>query len=202
MKTYFPQDPRVDDFDEIELILLLSEIRNMLNNKEFDEIIWTGDINTDFMRGTRFVRIIDDFINEMNILYDLLTTTLKSYIIHCHVSEFLLMSTLIPIIKDKLGDITMRINYRSFASSSLVMKIYDLVITAIYNKYLQLDDLQYRYQPNVSTSMCTWMAVETISYFHRNGSDIFTCMMDMSKAFNTVRHSLLFKKLVEQGHLL
>ena len=47
--------------------------------------------------------------------------------------------------------------------------------------------------------MSTWMAVETISYFHRNGSDIFTCMMDMSKAFDTVRHSLLFKKLVEQG---
>ena len=39
----------------------------MLNNKEFDDIIWTGDINADFMRGTRFVCIIDDFINEMNI---------------------------------------------------------------------------------------------------------------------------------------
>ena len=38
----------------------------MLNNKEFDEIIWTGDINADFMRGTRFVMIID-FINEPNI---------------------------------------------------------------------------------------------------------------------------------------
>ena len=33
MNTYFPQDPRVDDVDETELILLLSEIRNMLNNK-------------------------------------------------------------------------------------------------------------------------------------------------------------------------
>ena len=40
---------------------------------------------------------------------------------------------------------------------------------------------------------------ETISYFLRNGSDVFTCMMDMSKAFDTVRHSLLFEKLVEQG---
>ena len=46
MNTYLPQDPRVDYFDETERILLLSEIRNMLNNKEFDEIIWTGDINT------------------------------------------------------------------------------------------------------------------------------------------------------------
>ena len=64
----FPwQDPRVNDFDETELILLLSEIRNMLNNMEFDEILWEGDINADFMRRMRFARIIEDFINEMNI---------------------------------------------------------------------------------------------------------------------------------------
>ena len=110
------------------------------------------------------------------------------------------MSTLTPIIKDKLGDTTTSSNYRSIAISSLIMKIYDLVIISVYNKYLHLYDLQYSYQPNVSTSMCTWMAVETIFYFHRNGFDIFTCTMDISKAFDTVRpHRLLFKKLIEQG---
>ena len=79
------------------------------------------------------------------------------------------------------------------------MKIFDWVIILAYNKHLQLDDLQFSYQPNVSTSMCTWMAVETISYFSRNGSDIFSCLMDMSKAFDTVQHSVLFEKLLEQG---
>ena len=46
--------------------------------------------------------------------------------------------------------------------------------------------------------MCTWIAVETISYFTRNGSDVFTCLMDMMKAFDTVKHSVLFSKLLEQ----
>ena len=41
--------------------------------------------------------------------------------------------------------------------------------------------------------------METISYFARNGSDVFTCLMDMSKAFDTVKHSVLFRKLLEQG---
>ena len=46
--------------------------------------------------------------------------------------------------------------------------------------------------------------METISYFTRNGSDVFTCLMDMKKAFDTVQHSVLFSKLIEQGmpHIL
>ena len=47
--------------------------------------------------------------------------------------------------------------------------------------------------------MCTWMVIEGISYFLRNGSEVFTCTMDMSKAFDMVRHSLLFKKLLNLG---
>ena len=141
----------------------------------------------------------DFFVNAPSILYELLSSILKSYIIHAYISEFLLLSNLIPIVKDRLSKITNSNNYRSIAISSLVMKIFDGVIILAYNKHLQLDDLQFSYQPNVSTSMCTWIAVETISYFSRNGSDIFSCLMDMSKAFDTVQHSVLFEKLLEQG---
>ena len=47
--------------------------------------------------------------------------------------------------------------------------------------------------------MCTWMVMETIGYFLRNGSEVFTCQTDMSKAFDMVRHSLLFRKLLSKG---
>ena len=47
--------------------------------------------------------------------------------------------------------------------------------------------------------MCTWMVIETVSYFMRKGSDVYSCCMDMTKAFDLVRHSLLFRKLVEAG---
>ena len=132
-------------------------------------------------------------------LFEILSQCFKSYIIHGHVSELLLISSLVPLIKDKLGDVTDSNNYRSIAISSLMMKIFDLVIIAVFSEFLQLDDLQFSYQSDVSTSMCTWVAVESISYFLRNGSDVYTCLMDMSKAFDTVQHSHLFRKLLEQG---
>ena len=74
----------------------------------------------------------DFFMNAPSILYELLSSILKSYIIHAHISEFLLLSNLIPIVKDKLSKITNSNNYRSIAISSLVMKIFDWVIILVY----------------------------------------------------------------------
>ena len=45
--------------------------------------------------------------------------------------------------------------------------------------------------------MCTWLAIETIDHFIRNDGEVFVCMMDMTKAFDMVQHSLLFKKLLD-----
>ena len=107
----------------------------------------------------------DYLIHAPDKLFEILSICFKSYIVHAHVSEFLLISTLVSIIKDKLGDITSSNNYRSIAISSLVMKIFDLVILSTFGEYLQLDDLQFSYQSGVSTSMCTWLAVESIAHF-------------------------------------
>ena len=45
--------------------------------------------------------------------------------------------------------------------------------------------------------MCTWLAIETVDHFLRNDGEVFSCMMDMTKAFDMVQHSLLFRKLLD-----
>ena len=73
--------------------------------------------------------ITSDFlIHAPDKLFEILTLCLKGFIVHGHVSNFLLVSTLVTIIKDKMGDITSSNNYRSIAISTLVMTIFDLVI--------------------------------------------------------------------------
>ena len=47
--------------------------------------------------------------------------------------------------------------------------------------------------------MCTWTVIETASYFLRNGGNVFCCLMDMTKAFDLVKHSILFKKFLKAG---
>ena len=43
------------------------------------------------------------------------------------------------------------------------------------------------------------MAVKSVDYFMRNGSDVYMCVMDMKKAFETLQHSVLFRKLLNKG---
>ena len=115
----------------------------------------------------------------------------RGFLLHGHISSVLLLATLVPIVKDKLGNICSSDNYGSIAFSSFILKIFDWVIILLYGDKLCLDQLQFSYQPNISTNMCTWMAIETIDFFTRNGSDVYIYTMDMLKAFDKVRHSLL-----------
>ena len=112
---------------------------------------------------------------------------------------FVLLSTMVPLIKNKLGDKCSSKNYRSIAISSLLLKILDWVIIILFGDLLKMDDLQFGYQAGCSTTMATWLALENIQYFLRNGSEVFVCLMDMTKAFDMVQHSILFKKLLKCG---
>ena len=47
--------------------------------------------------------------------------------------------------------------------------------------------------------MCTWAALETIDYFLKNGTEVFTCATDMSMAFDLTLHSLMFGKMIDAG---
>ena len=47
--------------------------------------------------------------------------------------------------------------------------------------------------------MCTWAALETVEYFMKYKSEVFTCAMDMSAAFDMTLHSLLFLKMLKAG---
>ena len=41
--------------------------------------------------------------------------------------------------------------------------------------------------------ICTWAGVEIIQFFLRNGSYVYVCDLDTSKAFDRVKHSVLYK---------
>ena len=64
INSYFPNDPKTSEFDTSELLTTLSAISSVMEGNEFTNIIWTGDINADFIQHTQFTSIIDNFIEE------------------------------------------------------------------------------------------------------------------------------------------
>ena len=109
------------------------------------------------------------------------------------------VAMIVPLIKDKLGDTESSDNYRSIALSSILLKVFDWVVILLFSKSLNLDTLQFSYQKHCGTNMYTWLVVESISYFLRNVSEVFATFMDAKKAFGMVKHSLLFRKLLDRN---
>ena len=93
--------------------------------------------------------------NAPFIFYEHLAFFFRTSLIHGHISYVLLLATLVPILKDKL-DICESNNYRSIAISSLLLKGFEWIIILLYGDKLNLDQLQFSYQPNISTKMCTY----------------------------------------------
>ena len=112
---------------------------------------------------------------------------------------FLLVCTLVPIVKDRLGDKSSSDNYRVIAISSLLLKIFDWIILLLHGDSLDTSDLQFGFQTGSSTLMCTWVASEVISYYNRHRTSVYCCLLDLKKAFDKVKFSTLFTKLLDNG---
>ena len=141
----------------------------------------------------------DCFKNASDQMFEKLAMMIQSFLIHGHVTLILLLATLVPIIKDKPGSINVSKNYRSIAISSILLKLIDWIFIILFGSNFGLNDFQYAYQAGCSTTMCTWAVLETVDYFINNGSDVFTCAMDMTAAFDLTLHSLLFRKMNAKG---
>ena len=88
--------------------------------------------------------------------------------------------------KDNLADITSSENYRAIAIGSLILKWFDWLILILERDKLTTDELQFGFQSKSSTSMCSWAVSAVIDHYNRSGRAVYSCTMDLSKAFDIV----------------
>ena len=82
---------------------------------------------------------LDCLINGPPELIQHVTYLIRSYITHGTVPCFILLCTLLPLVKDNLGDITSSENYRAIASGSLLLKLLNHVILLLEGDKLECD---------------------------------------------------------------
>jgi hypothetical protein len=118
---------------------------------------------------------------------------------HGHQPEALLLATIVSIPKDKNGDICSDTNYRGIALSSSIGKVLDRLLLWNNKKQLATSNLQFAYKEKHGTSMCTLVLKEVIKYYLNRQTDVYSCFIDASKAFDKIRHDKLFELLIRRG---
>ena len=78
-------------------------------------------------------------------------------------------------------------------------EILDIVILNQQKDKLSTSNLQFGFKEKSSTTMCTFMALETIERYNNSGSEVHVVLLDASKAFDRVDYIKLFNKLLDRG---
>ena len=69
MNTYFPCDPRTVNFNDAELLKLLSDIQTIIQQANSINVWVAGDLNCDFSRNTTFSRLVHDYFEEIGLKF-------------------------------------------------------------------------------------------------------------------------------------
>ena len=122
-----------------KLNLIESEIKNKIDQSSYTEI---SDINENIVRSavnalkpdkrdSVFNVTSDMYQNSSDIFIKHLTVILKESIVHGMLPRIVMLCSLVPLLKDNLGDITKSSNYRALAGGCLILKVLDLVILKV-----------------------------------------------------------------------
>ncbi len=110
-----------------------------------------------------------------------------------YVASKIVETVIRPVIKNKSGDATDKHNYRLIDISTTMSKVLERLMIHTIDSYLYTTDNQFGFKQNHGTGICIYALKQTIDYYKRNYSPVFSCYLDVSKAFARVNHWCLRK---------
>ena len=104
---------------------------------------------------------------------------------------------IVPVIKNRHGDLSSLENYRPITLSPVISKVFENFLLEVYSKFLCTDDLQFGFKKNLGCSHAIFLLKQTVGFFNNNDSNVYLESLDASKAFDRLNHFKLYTTLVK-----
>lgn len=114
---------------------------------------------------------------------------------YSYIPDALMKTVVVPIIKNKTGDLGSASNYRPISLSTVVSKVLERLLHPAIQKGCKIDDAQFGFRPGVSTDSAILSLKHAVNYFVGRETSVYACFLDLSKAFDLVNYDLLWNKL-------
>ena len=141
----------------------------------------------------------DHIIHAPHLLHVFLSMLFNAMLVHGMSPNSMIVGTMVPIPKCKYKELDNSDNYRSIALSSVIGKTFDWVILIKEQNALCTSDLQFGFKAGTSTTQCTHVFLETINYYNFQGTNVYSVLLDATKAFDRVQYCKLFKELLRRN---
>ena len=107
-----------------------------------------------------------------------------------------MQSLIIPLIKNKTGDLSDVNNYRVIALATSMSKIFECILLQFVVPQDTIDACQFGFKSGHFTAVCTNVLKSVVGYYTSRGSHVFSCFVHFNKAFDRVIFWKLFDKLL------
>ena len=182
--------------DDDIMTKIQDDINACVTDEAFSDVTYTvndiiaavGNLNSqkyDGYKGT----YSDHFVYASHRYLVVLSMLMNGMLVHGYNADDLLKSNLVSISKDVRGSLSNSDNYRGIALCSAICKIVDYAIIYKYGSGLHTLSLQFAYKQDHSTIMCTSIFQDVVNYYNHNGSNVYACLVDASKAFDRINYS-------------
>ena len=192
-------------YEHSNMSKLMSEMSTDIKDSRYDHTVLINEVK-DAIKLLKMNKsdgshgcFSNHFIYASSKLHELFCALFTSSITHGHTPSEMCNATLTSIPKDKCKDICNSDNYRGIALSSALCKISDLIIINRHCNNLKTSNLQYAFQKKHSTVQCSAVFQQMVKHYLDNGSEVYSCVLDASKAFDRVSFYHLFKNLADRG---
>lgn len=118
-------------------------------------------------------------------------------IAHSYLPIDLMKTVIVPIVKNKTGDLSNKNNYRPISLATIIAKVFDGLLNTQLDNVIQLHDNQFGFRARLSTESAILSLKQTIRYYTDRKTSVYACFLDLSKAFDLVSYDILWKKLEE-----
>lgn len=111
----------------------------------------------------------------------------------------MLKTIVVPVVKNKTGDVSDKANYRPISLATVIAKVLDGLLDKELDKWITVHDAQFGFRPGLSTESAILCLKQTVQYYKDRSTPVYACFLDLSRAFDLVSYDVLWDKLRGAG---
>ena len=135
-------------------------------------------------------------------LWILLQDVYQEFFESCMIPKSLKSGIIIPLFKGKGAKANNKNNYRGITLFPTLCKIYEMILLNRLDNFAAhkgfFSEMQFGFQEGMGCTEASFTILETINHILERGSKVFSCFLDVRKAFDTVWIDEILYKLFSE----